>query len=77
MSIDPKSIQPGQCYLMLTGHVRRVIALYPGRVQYETRFRHNQRTGYSWRAGIFSLQAFAAMVERPVPCDWSLESDEA
>jgi hypothetical protein len=37
MSIPPESIEVGQCYLMLSGYVRRVIALHPGRVQNATR----------------------------------------
>jgi hypothetical protein len=37
MSLPPESIEVGQCYLMRSGYVRRVVAFHPGRVQYETR----------------------------------------
>lgn len=73
MSIPPESIQVGQCYLMRTGHVRRAIALLPGRVQYETRNRAPNRAGWTWRSGILDLKTFAAIVERPIPCDWTPE----
>jgi hypothetical protein len=75
MSVAPESIQTGQCYLMRTGHVRRAIALLPGRVQYETRNRAPNRAGWTWRPGILDLKTFAAMVERPIPCDWTSETD--
>jgi len=71
MSVAPESIQTGQCYLMQTGHVRRAIALLPGRVQYETRSRAPNRAGWTWRSGILDLKTFASMVERPIPCDWT------
>jgi hypothetical protein len=56
---------------MRTGHVRRAIALLPGRVQYETRNRAPNRAGWTWRSAILDLKTFAAMVERPIPCDWT------
>ncbi len=75
MSVAPESIQVGQCYLMRTGHVRRAIALLPGRVQYETRGQAGKRGGWIWRPGILDLRTFAAMVERLIPCDWTSETD--
>jgi hypothetical protein len=76
MSIPPESLQVGQCYLTHSGYVRRITALSPGRVQYETRTRPGKRVGWAWRPGIIDPKTFAAMVERPVPCDWTPETDE-
>ncbi len=75
MSIPPESIQVGQCYLMDTGRIRRVTELLPGRVRFQQR-----RADRDWRTGnvdIVDIRSFAFMVERLVPCDWTLESDEA
>jgi hypothetical protein len=72
--IDPESIQVGQCYLTVTGKVRRVTGLLSGRVQFQQRMAPNP----SWRAyktDILDLRSFAFTVERPVPCDWTLETD--
>ena len=71
--IDPESIQVGQCYLMDTGRIRRVTGLLPGRVRYQQR-----RSDGVWQVSggdILDLRSFAAMVERPVPCDWTREAD--
>ncbi len=41
MTIPPESIEVGKCYLMETGHVRRVTRMLPGgRVQFEQRAAH-------------------------------------
>jgi hypothetical protein len=76
MPIPPESIHVGQCYLMRSGYVRRVVAFRQGRVQYETRSQATKRVGWAWKMGIVDLNTFAAMVERPVPCDWTPETDE-
>ena len=71
--IDPESIQVGQCYLMDTGRIRRVTGLLPGRVRYQQR-----RSDGVWQVSggdILDLRSFAFSVERPVPCDWTPESD--
>ena len=75
MSIPPESIQAGQCYLVKTGQVRRVVRVMPdGRVQYEYRA-PNQLNPGAWRPGMQSGRSFADLVERPVPCDWTLETE--
>jgi hypothetical protein len=73
--IDPESIEVGRCYLMKSGYVRRVVAFLPGRVLYETRAQATKRIGWAWKRGIVDLKTFAAMVERPVPCDWTPDTD--
>jgi hypothetical protein len=75
VSISPDSIQVGQCYLLATGQVKRVLALLPsGRVHYEYRFigRPLRKT---WQPGTQEVRAFAALVERPVASDWTPESE--
>jgi hypothetical protein len=74
--IDPESFQVGRCYLMQSGYVRRIIALHPGRVRYETRANATKHAGWAWQPGIVDLKIFAALVERPVPCDWVPETDD-
>ncbi len=77
MTIPPESVEVGRCYLGDSGQVRRVVRLWPdGRVQYETRSRY-QRNAKTWKPGLLDGQAFAATVEREVPCDWTPEADEA
>ena len=75
MPIPPDGIQVGQCYLVDSQRgwrVHRVVALLPdGRVQYEWRGGHRSK----WRASILTTREFAAVVERPIPCDWTPESD--
>jgi hypothetical protein len=76
MSVSPESIKVGQCYLTLSGQVRRVVRLLPdGRVQYETRGGAVARA-FNWRTDVLDLRSFAFSVERPVPCDWTPEMDE-
>jgi hypothetical protein len=76
MSVDPASLQIGQCYLTHTGLVRRVIAFHRGQVQYETR--SNKRAGgWAWRPGIVDPKVFASLLDRPVPCDWTPETDRS
>ena len=71
MSIPPESIQVGQCYLMLDGEVRRVLRLLPNEgVHYESRAGVIVEA-FGWKAGVLALSAFAALVDRPVPCDWT------
>ncbi len=74
MSIPPESLEVGKCYLLNTGHVRRVIRIMPdGRVQFEHRMGH---TPTGWKTGIQEGRSFAFMIEREVPCDWTPETDE-
>lgn len=75
MSVPPESIQVGECYLTHMGTVRRVTGLLPGRVQFQQRPGH--RTAWvGYRNHILDLRSFAFAVERPVPCDWTPETDE-
>ena len=76
MSLSPESIEVGQCYLTNMGTIRRVTGLVPGRVQYKQRPGHRP-TWANHRTDILDLRSFAFSVERPVPCDWTPESDEA
>ncbi len=74
MSIPPESIRVGKCYLMETGHVRRVVRIMPdGRIQYE------HRVAYAvpriWKTGIQEGRSFAFMAEREVACDWTPDGD--
>ena len=72
--IDPESVQVGQCYLTDGGHIRRVIRLLPdGRVQYE--HRSALRIPKTWASGVSDHRSFAFAIERPVPCDWTPETD--
>jgi hypothetical protein len=78
MSIPPERIEVGQCYLTRSGQVRRVRAFHEGRVQFEARSKPPRPSSrWVWRPGILDPETFAAMIERPVPCDWTPESDEA
>ncbi len=75
MTIPPESIEVGKCYLMETGHVRRVVRVMPdGRIQFEQRSGAVGR-GYGWKAGMQEARSFAFLIEREVPCDWTPESD--
>jgi hypothetical protein len=77
MPIPPESIQVGQCYLMLDGEVRRVLRLLPNEgVHYESRAGMIVQA-FGWKPGVLARSAFAALIDRPVPCDWTPESDEA
>ena len=78
MSIPPESLQVGQCYLTRTGLVRRVIAFHQGQVLYETRINAKGKpSGLGWRPGIADPKVFADLLERPVPCDWTAETDRS
>jgi hypothetical protein len=78
MRIAPKSIAVGQCYLGAKGHIRRVLELRPdGTVRYETR-RGPVREGHPWpRSASTTIRFFAMSAQRPVPYDWTPETDEA
>ncbi len=75
MPVPAESLQVGQCYLTDGGHVRKVIRLMPdGRVGYEWRRSYSAKS--PWKMGMTDRQPFAEAVERPVPCDWTPETDE-
>lgn len=70
MSVSPESIQVGRCYLSQEGRVRRVLHIQRcGNVRYSYRGNH-VRGATKWRSGRLQVGAFAATVEREVPCDW-------
>jgi hypothetical protein len=72
VSIPPESIEVGQCYLTEDGRVRKVTRLLTdGRVRYKYRGLLSKK----WKWGELSPQTFASTVERPVPCDWTPETD--
>jgi hypothetical protein len=72
--MPPENIEVGKCYLMKTGHVRRVLRLMPDeRVQYIYRFGH--LLPKVWRVGAQNGSSFKAMIKREVPCDWTPEAE--
>lgn len=76
MSIDPKSIQVGQCYLSDAGKVRRVTGvLADKRVHFAWRNASDMRK-VAWRkeGHIMPLESFARTIERAVPCGWTAET---
>ena len=76
VSVPPKSIQVGQCYLTGSGHIRRVIGLLSnGQVRYD--LRASTKTPERWIAAVLDLESFASSVDRTVPCDWTPERDGA
>ena len=78
MSIDPKSIAVGQCYLTRTGYVRRVVSVAEGQVKADQRRRPVPENGRLWpRTIVLPLAQFTSTIVRAVPCDWTSEADEA
>ncbi len=76
MAVPVESIDPGKCYLMDTGQLRRVVRVMPnGQIQYEHR-PPRQGGAKSWKPGMQSARSFADLVEREVPCNWTPETDE-
>ena len=76
MTIPPESIQSGQCYLTTNSQVARVLRLSAeGRVNYE--FRDSRVVkALGWTAAVTDLRSFAHLAVRPVPCDWTPETDQ-
>ncbi len=75
MTVARGSIQADQCYLTVNGQVARVVKLLPdGRVHYQFRNSALARA-FGWHSGSTSIETFVLMVERPVPCDWTSETD--
>jgi hypothetical protein len=75
MTVPPKSLEVGKCYLTNTHRVWRIVRLMPdGRVLYEHRsqdaFSENQKPGM-----LTTLPA-EVLIKREVPCDWTPEGDE-
>ncbi len=74
MSINPDSIQVDQCYLTNSGHVRRVLRILPGKVQFASRLA-TTRPRKDLKVDVLDLRSFAFSIERTVPCDWTSETD--
>ncbi len=75
MSAPPESIEVGKCYLTTAGQVRRVLGLLPGRVQFERRV-NTKGPSWGWVPSLSDRRAFALLIEREVPCDWTPEMDK-
>ena len=74
MSVLAENIRVGRCYLTTDGRVRRALEVRPEGVRYSYRsFPADPRR--TWRSGALSIEAFAATVEREVPCDWTPEAE--
>ena len=74
MSVPAERTAVGKCYLTTTGQVRRVISFLPGRVRFERRV-NTTGPGWGWVPSLSERRAFALLVEREVPCDWTPEGD--
>jgi hypothetical protein len=75
MTVSRASIQAGECYLTTNGQVARVAKLLPdGELHYQFRDAALAKA-FGWHSGKTTLGTFVLMVERPVPCDWTLERD--
>ncbi len=72
MTIPLESIQVGQCYLTRSGEIRPVIGFLPGRVRFERRV-NTTGPGWGWVPSLSERRAFAFLIEREVPCDWTPE----
>jgi hypothetical protein len=76
MSIDPKSIAVGQCYLTRSGFVRRVVSVAEGQVTADQRRGPVPENGRPWpRTIVLPLAQFVSTADRPVACDWTTETD--
>ena len=73
MSLPPETIEVGQCYLTVSGSVRRVRAILQGRVQFENRVKVPNGCPWGWRTSMLDIKSFAFSEERPVPYDWTPE----
>ncbi len=74
MTIPPENIQVGQCYLTGAQRLRRAVQIQPdGLIRYEHRKAGDPSE--AWVPSVMNLNSFALTVERPVPCDWTPETD--
>jgi hypothetical protein len=72
MSIPPESPEVGQCYLTEDGRVRKVMRLPAGWPHPLPVPRPAQQT---MALRTLDHRSFVSTIERPVPCDWTPESD--
>ncbi len=75
MSLPPESIEVGRCYLTDAGRVQQVLGISPDG-QVSLAHRSTREEQQPWTAGTASLQAFAYISVREVPCDWPPEIDK-
>jgi hypothetical protein len=54
-----------ECYLTNSGHVRQVLRVLPGKVQFASRLA-TTRPGKDLKVDVLDLRSFAFSVERPV-----------
>ncbi len=77
MTIPRSSIQAGQCYLTVNGQVARVVKRLPdGGVHYQFRNAALAKA-FGWHSGNTTVETFALMVERLVPCDFTPETKDS
>lgn len=79
MPLRPKSLRSGQCYLIDTPAGPRVCQITAIFWNESLKYRHRPAYGTPparWPLARTSLQAFAALAAREVPCDWTLDADE-
>ncbi len=75
MTLTPKSLEVGKCYLTHTGRVWRIIRVRPdGRILYEQRSR--RAPAKTWQPGMLVALAAEMLIEREVACDWTPEGNE-
>ena len=74
MPVPPEILQVGKCYVTAEGQLRRILRFLPGRVQFERRIA-TAALGHAWVPRVVDCRAFAASVEREVPCDWTPERE--
>ena len=74
MNIPVSALEVGKCYLTLPGEVRRLLRILPeGKLHYEARDATVLWAG-GWKEGVLEPTPFAALLEREVACDWTLET---
>ena len=77
MTVPRSNIQAGQCYLTVNRQVARVVKLLPdGGVHYQFRDAALVKA-FGWHSGNTTVETFALMVERPVPCDFTPETKDS
>ena len=73
MSVPPESIEVGKCYLARSQGSPRLCRVV--KVMFDGRILYDQRTRLRTWSVVQERQAFARILEREVPCDWTPEMD--
>ena len=68
MPIDPGGVRVGHCYAVSGGQRRKVAAIVDGRVHHDPLDGEAPSSTTPQQAEFPTLEAFAGMVEREVPC---------